>query len=300
MRFLLVLSVVAATSGCRFWYKPVPVANAIGEERTAFGGDTVNVHREPRFEIYGPNAETVYDGYEQLNRAYRTFERYFGAPGPKLAVVLSDDSVPRIDTTIARTFQDRGFRVIRYTRPRSYRNPTRYGALGYGGVLWPIAPTAARKMLLLYAESQLEQDGHLSETEVLERFPVWFRASVIHLVGEAATSTNDMEQVRDRRLTLLPLREMLTLVRPAAADTTLDPSRRAEADDFTLLFAAQSTMFSRYLIEREGPTVVGRIARGYITGRSLNEMVAEFQSVPRTIPELDQRWKGWLDTRDNN
>src|SRR5947207_1631703 len=90
---LLFLS--AGTTACRFWYKPIPVANAIGEERTLVGGDSVNVHREPRFEVYGRNPETVYDGYEQLNRAYRAFERYFGAPAPRLAVVLSDDSVPR-------------------------------------------------------------------------------------------------------------------------------------------------------------------------------------------------------------
>ena len=290
--------VLLLAGGCRFWYKPVPVANAIGEEKTLLGGDSVNVHREERFEVYGRNAETVYDGYEQLNRAYRTFERYFGTPAPRLAVVLSDDSVPRIDTGAARAFQNRGFTIIRYTRPRSYKNPTRYGALGYGGVLWPIAPTAARKMLAMYAESQLGSD-HLSDAMVLERFPLWFRAAVIHLVGEAASSTTDLEQVRDRRGSLVPLREMLTLVRPAAADTLLDPSRRAEADEFTLTFAAQATTLARYLAETEGAATLGRLGRGYLAGRSLNDMVGDFKTAPHTIAELEQRWKAWLDNRDD-
>lgn len=298
-RVLCAALLLVAAGGCRFWYKPVPVANAIGEEKTVLAGDSVNVHREERFEVYGRNAETVYDGYEQLNRAYRTFERYFGAPAPRLAVILSDDSVPHIDTGTARAFQNRGLTVIRYTRPRSYRNPTRYGALGYGGVLWPIAPTAARKMLALYAESHLEQDGHLSDAAVLERFPLWFRAAIIHLVGEAVSSTTDMEKVRERRSALVPLREMLTLVRPAAADTLLDPSRRAEADDFTLLFAAQATTLARYLAETEGPASLGRLARGYLSTRSLSEMLSEFRNAPRDVPQLERRWKAWLDTRED-
>src|SRR5436853_561200 len=75
MKLLLLLGAVATLSGCRFWYKPVPVANAIGEERTVLAKDSVNVHRESRFEVYGPNSEAVYDGYEQRNRVYRSLER---------------------------------------------------------------------------------------------------------------------------------------------------------------------------------------------------------------------------------
>lgn len=138
-RLLLVLGVTALMGACKFWYKPVPVANAIGEEETVLAGDSLNVYRSPRFEVYGPNTEAVYDGYEQLNRAYRAFERYFGAPAPRLAVILSADSTIPLDAGTLRSFRDRGYRVLRYVRPRSYRSPTRYGALGYGGVIWPVA-----------------------------------------------------------------------------------------------------------------------------------------------------------------
>src|SRR5206468_7524729 len=97
VRLLLTLAAVAALSGCRFWYKPVPVANAIGEEKTVLAGDSVHVFREARFEVYGPNPEAVYDGYEQLNRASRTFERHFDAPAAKLAVVLEKDTLRALD-----------------------------------------------------------------------------------------------------------------------------------------------------------------------------------------------------------
>jgi hypothetical protein len=298
VRLLLLWGAVATLSGCRFWYKPVPVANAIGEERTVLAKDSVNVHRDNRFEVYGPNSEAVYDGYEQLNRAYRAFERFFGAPAPRLAVVLSADSNVAFDSATMRSFHDRGFAVVRYVRPRSFKSPSRYGAIGYGGVLWPIGPTAARAMLARFADAQLERDGDRPNPVLLERFPAWFRAAVVHLVGEAGSSTIDLEYVRDKRSSLVPFREMLTLVRPSSADSTLDPSRRGDADEFTRMFAAQAATFGRFLVEREGPAVLGRLGRGYVAGRSFNDMIAEFHSASHTLFALEQSWKLWLDARE--
>jgi hypothetical protein len=300
VRRSLVLIAVAGTlmTGCRFWYKPVPVANAIGEEETVLSGDSVKVFRSQRFEVYGPNTEAVYDGYEQLNRAYRAFERYFGTAAPRLAVVLSADSTRPLDPQTLRSFADRGYRVVRYVRPRGYRSPTRYGGLGYGGVIWPVAPTAARAMLARYADAQLDDNGGRSDASALEALPLWYRAAVIHLLGEAGPA-NDLEYVREKRGQLLPLQHLLTLVRPAAQDSLLDPSRRNDADELTRIIAAQSSTVARYLAEREGMAVIGRIGRDYLKRRALTEILGDFRSVPRTIPELERRWRVWVDTRDN-
>lgn len=294
---LLIAGVGTLMSGCKFWYKPVPVANAIGEEETVLSGDSVNVYRSSRFEVYGPNEEAVYDGYEQLNRAYRAFDRYFGAPAPRLAVVLSNDTTLPLDSATLRSFRERGYRVVRYMRHRSYRSPTRYGGLGYGGVIWPVAPTAARAMLARYAESQLDANGGRTDAETLELLPLWYRAAVIHLVGEAATSTIDLEYVREKRAVLLPLQHLLTLVRPASADSMLNPSRRNDADELTRIIAAQSSTFARYIAEREGMSVIGRIGRDYLKRRSLNEIIGDFRSSPKSVPELQRRWRAWIDTR---
>src|SRR5207249_2119895 len=128
-------------------------------------------------------------------------------------VVLEKDTLRALDAPTLKSFHDRGFTLVRYVRPRSYRDPTRYGAMGYGGVLWPIAPTAARAMLARYAAEQLQLDGAASDSTALQRLPLWFRAAVIHLVGEGGFPTNDLEYVRDKRGSLLPLRDVLTLVR---------------------------------------------------------------------------------------
>lgn len=296
---LVLLGAATLLSGCRFWYKPVPVANALGEEQTVLAGDTVNVYRETRFEVFGPNPEAVYDGYEQLNRAYRAFERHFGDSRTRLAVVLFRDSIVRLDSGTLRGFRSRGFSVIEYARPRSVRSRRRYTGSDYGGLLWPIAPTAARVMLARFAEAQLEPDGLRSDSAVLERFPVWYRAAVIRLVGEAGAFASDVEYVREKRHHWWGLRELLTLARPASGDTLLDPSRRAEADDGTRIVAAQASALARYLVEQEGPAVLGRLGRGYATGSALNEMIAEFRNAPRTVAELEQRWKAWIDAWEN-
>jgi hypothetical protein len=295
VKVLLVLGAAVAMSGCSLWYKPEPVANAIGEEKTVLAGDSVHVYRESRFEVYGPNPEAVYDGYEQLSRAYRSWGRHFGEVPPRLAFVLFPDSLERLDSAVVRGFTSRGFSVITYVRPKSVRTRRRYGGINYGGVLWPIAPTAARVMLARFAATHGTGGPPRSDDAELERFPVWYRAAVIHLVGEAGAFASDVEYVREKRHQWWPFRDMLTLVRPPGVDSLLDPSRRGEADDGTRIIASQSSALGRFLAEQEGPAVLGRLGRGYLSGRSLPEMLQEFKVAPQTIVELEQRWKNWID-----
>ena len=291
----MVLCAAAALSGCFIWYKPVPVANAIGEEVTVLAGDSVNVYRNDRFEVYGPSPEAVYDGYEQLNRAVRSFERHFGTRAPKLAVVLFRDTVQQLSPDATRAIRDRGFTIVTYARPRAARRRS-YRLLDYGGVSWPIAPVAAREMLRVYAEGRV--GGAARGTDVMDRLPVWYRAAVIHLVGDAGTIANDLEFVRETRGAWQPFRTLLTLAVPASGDSLLDPVRRNEASDHLRMVAAQSSTFGRYLAEREGPAVIGRIGSGYLAGKSLAEMIAAFHTAPRGLDDLESRWKAWVETRE--
>lgn len=300
VKLLMALGTALLLSGCRFWYKPVPVENAVGEEQTVLAGDTVNFYRDRggRFEIYGPSSEVVFDGYEQVNRAYRAFERYFGAPAPKLAVVLHPDSVVLLDEAAQRFLRDRGHTIMNYARPNSVRSRRRYTAIDYGGITWPVAPSVARVLLARFGDAQLG-GGPRADSLVLQRFPLWYRAAIIHVVGEAGAEEYDLDQVREKRNLLLPLKDLIVMVRSVAADTTLDPSRRSDADEVSLTIGAQSAMLARYLVEREGPAVLGRLARGYLANRPIADMVAEFHSAPRNLAELERRWLMWLDSRQD-
>lgn len=293
MRRWLFLSALLL-SGCRFWYKPVPVTNAIGEEKALLGGDSVHVHRDGRFEIYGPNPEAVYDGYEQLNRAYRAFERHVAAPAPRLAVVLLRDSLVPLDATAERAIRERGFLPLLYARPKSVRGRRRYSGLDYGGVNWPIAPTAARAMLARHARDRVGGTAQ-SDSAILERFPLWYRAAILHLIGEAGAIDRDLEFVRERRERWLPLRDLMVMVRSSAADSLLDPSRRGEADETTQLVAAQASTLARYLVQREGPAVLGQIGQGYLAGSSAADILRSFTKAPRTVPDLERSWRIWVE-----
>jgi hypothetical protein len=293
---LLAFAAMMAVSGCRYWYTPVKVANAIGEEKILFAGDTMRVYRDARFEVYGPNPEAVYDGYEQLNRAYRAFERHFGTEAPRLAVLLANDTLIQVDSAAARAFAERGYTFFRYIRRGGPRR-VRYGTLTYGGVLWPVAPTAARMLLTRFALAQRPADSARVDSAVLARFPVWYRAAVMHLVGEAGAISNDVEYLREQRNQWLALNELVTLSRAPSSDSALDPSRRSEADDLSRVLAAQSSTVAQYLVEREGPEVLRRLAQGYLAKRSFAEMLAEMPATGRRISELEQRWKIWLETQ---
>lgn len=298
MSRLVVLGAVAVLgSACGTFYKPTPVANAIGEARAVLAGDTVRVYREDRFEVYGPNAEAVYDGYEQLNRAVRMFERHFAVRAPRVSVVMARDTTIQVDSASARDIRTRGYHLVHYMRPRWMRSRGSYRTLDYGGVLWPIAPVASRAMLARFADARLGGVPR-PDTVVLERFPLWYRAAVMHLVGDA-TFAYDVDHLRENRGKWQPMRTVLTLVKPSSADSLLDPSRRGEADEFTRTVAAQASTLGRYLAEKEGPAVIGRIGAGYLAGRSLAEMLGEFQTAPKTVEELEMRWRVWLEGRDD-
>ncbi|MEX2179627.1 MAG: hypothetical protein WD801_13005 [Gemmatimonadaceae bacterium] len=297
MRLLLVLLAAAMASGCGFWYKPVPVANAVGEERTVLAGDTMHYYPGDRFEVYGPSSEAVYDGYEQLNRAYRAFERYLVTPAPKLAVVLRQDSVHTMDPAVGRAFRGRGLTLLQYERPPSVRSRSRYRGIQYGGVLWPIAPTAVRAMLARLTDDHL---GGTSEPDstLLDRYPLWYRAAVIRVLGDAATYSYDLARVREKQGVLIPFRDLFRLVRSSTADSLIDPSRLVEADEYTDTFAAQAGTLGRYLLEVEGPHVLRTLGAGYLNGRALPDMLAEFTSSINSIDELERRWKIWIGTRE--
>ena len=298
MKSLAALGVVFL-GACGTFYRPPKVANAIGEERAVLAGDTVNVYREERFEVYGPSSEAVYDGYEQMNRAVRMFERHFAVRAPHVAVVMARDTTIQVDSASAREIRGRGFQIVQYVRPRGMRNRGSYRMLDYGGILWPIAPTAARTMLARHVESRTPGAAGRGDTLLLNRLPMWYRAAVMHLIGDAATLAGDVELLRDKRDKWLPMQTLLTLVKSSAADSLLDPSRRSEADELTRIAAAQASTLGRYLVEKEGPAVIGRLGAGYLSARSLSEMMAEFTSAPKTIDELNTRWRAWIEAREN-
>lgn len=282
----MALSALLTLGGCRLWYRPVPIASAIGKERTVVAADSFHVYRDPRFEVYGPGSQPVYDAYEQLNRVYRAFDRYFATPAPRLAVVLREEA-RRGDTLVDSALRSRGLVPLNYARSRHARMQERFGEAGYEGSLWPVGPLATRPLLASLASTPLDTAG-------LARFPAWFRAALMNIVGDAASLPNAIAYARENRGSRLALDRLLSVDRPTAADSSLDPTRRAEVDDHDRRLGAEACAFAQFLLDREGPDVLRRLALGFIQGQSFEQLAVGFRALPHTLPDIDDRWQAWL------
>jgi hypothetical protein len=287
------LGLFVLVGGCRLWYQPVPIASAIGKEWVVIAGDSFSVHRDPRFEIYGPRSQAVFDAYEQLNRTYRTFDRYFGAPMPRLAVILSLGNASRADTALDVALRSRGLTPLRYARPRTAVMRERLGTEGYEGALWPVGPNAARILLAALA-SPATSPATPVDTAAIAAFPAWFRAAVMRVVGDASALPLDIAFTREKRSSRWQVDRLVVMERFTAADSTLHPSRRAAADAIDRQFAAQASAFAQFLLDREGPDILNRLAHGYAARRTFDAMAQEFKTVPQSVAEIEERWLAWL------
>jgi hypothetical protein len=288
---IAVIGIVALLGGCHLWYKPVPIESAVGRERIFIAGDSFSVHRDPRFEIYGIGSQAVFDAYEQLNRTYRTFDRYFGAPAPRLAVVLSTSGM-KADQELDSVLRGRGLTPLRYARPRNSVLMERLGEPGYEGSLWPVAPFAARVLLASLAGPSATASARV-DTSAIAVFPAWFRAAVMHVVGDASSLPLDIAYVQESRGTRITVERLMGWVRATAADSALDSYRRVGANENDRLFASQSSAFAQFLLDREGQDILARLARGYAARRTFESMAAELRTGP-TVAEMDERWSAWL------
>jgi hypothetical protein len=286
------LAAAVALGGCSFWYRPVPVTSAIGKERTAIAGDSFNVYRDPRFDVYGPGSRAVFDAYEQLNRAYRTFNRYFGTTPPRLSVVLYPETTKPRDSAAVAELRSRGETVLRFVRPMDASFRERTGEDGYSGSLWPVGPTAVRFLL-----ASLATQAGMPDTTTLARLPAWYRSAVMSIVGDGTALPQDVQYVKENRRDRLFVEQLVAVERATSADSVLDPFRRYDARDRDWAFAAQSSAFMQFILEREGPAAMAALGHGFLKGESFEQQASRFRVLPQKLADLEQRWSAWVEAQ---
>jgi len=275
-------------AGCGLWYRPVPIRSAIGKERTAVAGDSFSVHRDPRFEVYGPGTQPVFDAYEQLKRTYRSYDRYFGGATPRLAVVLYPElGKPR--ESAEQELRARGLVVLRFVRPLRASFRERVGDDGYEGSLWPVGPAASRLLLASFAAPNAPHDS-----TALARLPVWYRSAVMTIIGDGSSFAYDIQFAKESRTPRGVLEEILFANRPTTADSLLEPRRRDDASDSDRRLSSLSSAFMQFLLEREGPAVMSTLARGFADGETVARMATRFRTPAASQAELEERWLAWL------
>ena len=113
-----------ALDGCflkKYVYRPVLVANAIGDSTTTLAATKVHVYRTDEYEIYGPSTASVATAERQVDRAYREFAKHFGVQAPPMVIVVADSEFV-ISPSEVGSFAKRRIHTFVYVRPRNLRD----------------------------------------------------------------------------------------------------------------------------------------------------------------------------------
>lgn len=283
--------------GCflRKWvYRPVPVANAIGDSTTQLANTRVHAFNGEQYELYGPTAASVASAAPQINRAYREFAKHFGVEAPRIAVVLADSAfaIPPLD---AGAFAQRRLHTFVYVRPHNLRDIEGVPPDSREEEIWPIGARTARELLAAFVSSrrqavpEVETATHGADHHV-DAFPLWFVDAVVALLSDAGAPDRVMEYMRDHLSDAPPLEQILAARSPngrGADSVAMSRERRT-------LVGATGVAFILFAVEREGPRIVGRIADAFLSGGTARDALRDARRLPQSDRELDRMWRVWV------
>lgn len=286
----------AGVDGCflrKYVYRPTLVANAIGDSTTTLSATKVHVYRTDDFEIYGPTTLSVSTAEGQVDRAYREFTKYFGTHAPPMVIVVADSSFA-ISPADAGAFAKRRIHTFVYVRPHVLRDIEGVAPDTPEDEIWPVASRAARELLHAYVTDRrhlpqgVETTSHAAE-EHNGPVPAWFADAVVTLLGDPGAPDRVMEYLRDHIAEAPPITTLLDSMPPdAPADTS------AASRDRRTLLSATGVGLTLFLVEREGPRVVGRLANAFLAGSTARQVIGDLHHVPQNDRELERVWRTWV------
>jgi hypothetical protein len=287
----------ASTSGCflRKWvYRPVLVANAIGDSTTTVAATRVHVYRSDEYEIYGPTATSVSIAELQVSRAYREFAKHFGFQGPPMAIVIADSAFA-ISPDDAGAFAKRRIHTFVYVRPHNLRDIEGVSPDTPEDEIWPVASRVARELVTAYVSMrkhlppEVETATHAGDYHT-DPLPLWYVDAVVALLGDPGAPDRIMDYLRDR-LDNAPTAATLLDMRPPNAGTvdTIGASKERRT-----IVGAAGVALTLFLAEREGPRIVGRLGDAFLAGNTARDVVKDARHVPQNDRDLERVWRTWV------
>jgi hypothetical protein len=299
-RVLALVTLACLTSslgGCflrKYVYRPVLVANAIGDSTTTLSGTTVHIYRSDEYEIYGPTTVSVSTAEQQVNRAYREFTKHFGAQGPPMAIVIADSEFA-ISPTDAGAFAHRRIHSFVYVRPHNLRDIEGVAPDTPEDEIWPVSARVGRELFAAYIAArrhqapEVETRSHAADYH-LDPLPAWFVDAVVTLLSDPGATDRVMDYLRDRLGNAPPLSTLLDMHAPASAPAdTLESSREQRS-----LIGAQGVALTLFLVEKEGPRIVGKMTDTFLAGGTARDVIKQSRHVPQNDAELERVWRTWV------
>lgn len=287
----------AAANGCflrKYVYHPVLVANSIGDSTTMVSGTPVHVYRSDEYEVYGPTALSVSTAEQQVNRAYREFVKHFGVQPPPMAIVIADSAFA-ISPGDAGLFAKRRIHTFVYVRPHNLRDVEGISPDTPEEEIWPVSSRVARELLTAYVAlrrhsvPEVETTTHAGDYHA-DPLPIWFVDAVVALLGDPGAPDRVMDYFRDH-LAYAPAAASLLDMRPPNVGTvdTIAASRERRT-----IVGAAGVALTLFLVEREGPRVVGRLTDALLAGRTARDVVIQSRNVPQNDRDFERVWRTWV------
>jgi hypothetical protein len=294
---LALLCLTASIDGCflrKYVYRPVLVANAIGDSTTTLAGTRLHVYRTDEYEIYGPTTLAVSTSELQVDRAYREFAKHFGVQAPPIAMVVADSEFA-ISPVDAGMFAKRRIHTFVYVRPHNLRDIEGVAPDTPEDEIWPVSNRVARELFTAYIASrrhlpqEVESRSHTADYHQ-DPVPRWYDDAVVTLLSDPGAPDRIMEYFRDHLTDALPVGTMLDMHAPSPGVVdTIGASREHRA-----LIGAEGVALTLFLVEREGPRVVGRLADAYLAGGTARDVVNQARHVPQNDQDFERVWRTWV------
>jgi hypothetical protein len=244
--------------------------------------------------VYGPTATSVSFAAQQIDRSYREFAKHFGVDAPYMAIVVADSSFA-IAPADAGAFAKRRIHTFVYVRPHNLRDIEGVSPDLSEDEIWPVSSRVAREMLTAYMTrrrhmtQEVEAIPHGSDYHT-DPLPLWYVDAVVALLSDPGAPDRVMDYLRDHLGDAPPLASLLDTKPPESGtvDTIgVSPDRRA-------IVGATGVGLTLFLIEREGPRIVGKLADSFLAGNDARDVVRQAKHVPQDDRELERVWRTWV------
>ena len=120
--------------------------------------------------------------------------------------------------------------------------------------------------------------------------PFWYLDAVVALLGDPGAPDRVMAYLRDHLADAPSVATLLDMRPPnvGAVDTV------AASRDRRIIVGAAGVALTLFLVEREGPRVVGKLGDVFLAGGTARDVVNQARRVPQNDRELERIWRTWV------
>ena len=192
-------------------------------------------------------------------------------------------------------FAKRRIHTFVYVRPHSLRDIEGVASDTPEDEIWPVSSRVARELVTAYVDARrgvppvVETTTHPGDYHA-DPLPLWFTDAVVALLSDPGAPDRVMDYLRDH-LTDAPTVATLLDMRPPNVGTvdTIAASRERRT-----IVGAAGVALTLFLVEREGPRVVGKLSDAFLSGGTARVVVNHAHHVPQNDHELDRVWRTWV------